>query len=44
MPLVMPENVHLVQTYALSQTAEIVLACEMARNIAHTLSQKSLEF
>ena len=44
MPLVMPENVHLVQSDALSHTAGNALSFEMSRNIAHKISQKSSEF
>ena len=40
MLLVMPENVRLVQTDALSHTAGIALSYEMSLSIAHALSQK----
>ena len=41
MPLVMPENVDLVQTDVLSHTAGIALSYEMSRNIALIIAKKS---
>ena len=43
MHLVIPENVHLVQTDALSHTAGIALLHEMSGNIAHALPQKKTQ-